>query len=98
MAIWSRAAHELFFRNDDQRIMVAEYTAREGSFQVGKPRVWSETRVMNLSNLQTHDLAPDGKRLAIIPAAIPGEKDTFNNLTVLLNFPDELRRRVAEGR
>jgi hypothetical protein len=71
---------------------VVDYTISNGTFVARKQRVWSETRIMNLSYLQNHDLAPDGKRMAIIPAAALGEKDAAT-LTVLLNFQDELRPR-----
>jgi len=99
MPVWSRAGRELFFRDSEQRIQVVDCTASDGSFRVGKPRLWSTIHAMNLANLWTYDVAPDGKRLAIIPSTVPGEKDgPATNLVFLLNFPDELRRRIAEGR
>jgi hypothetical protein len=44
---------------------------------------------------QGHDLAPDGKHfVAILESAAPGES---KSVSVLLNFFDELRRRVPGG-
>ena len=68
-------------------------------FHPGKPRFWSDLRVMNLANLATYDLAPDGKRMAVIPAVPPGEADKpQNSLVFLLNFTGELQRRAHEAR
>jgi hypothetical protein len=41
------------------------------------------------------DLAPDGKRFAVLalPETPPGEKGTVH-VTMLLNFFDELKRRI----
>jgi Tol biopolymer transport system component len=37
---WSSNGHEMFFRGDDNRIMVATYTAKADSFVPDKPHVW----------------------------------------------------------
>jgi hypothetical protein len=43
-------------------------------------------------------LAPDGKRFAVVLNADgTAHENTFTHLTVLLNFFDELRRRVPAG-
>ena len=48
--VWSRNGRELFFRTDDNRIMVAAYTVKGDSFVADKPRVWSEKRLANRRN------------------------------------------------
>jgi Tol biopolymer transport system component len=100
--IWSHNGRELFFRGPDLRIMVAAYTVTGDAFVVGKPRVWSEQRLLDLGSppVPTYDLAPDGKRFAVIlyPDGT-AEQKPVTQLTFLLNFFDELRRRVpAEGK
>jgi serine/threonine-protein kinase len=77
--------------------MVVPYTAEEGSFVAGKPRAWCSKpipeRVRSNGNTWSLDLAPDGKRFVIFP--MPGDaRETSAHVTVLLNFFDELRRRV----
>ena len=42
--VFSRNGRELFFRTEDNRIMVAAYTGKGDSFAADKPRVWSEKR------------------------------------------------------
>jgi hypothetical protein len=45
------------------------------------------------------DVSPDGKRFAVIPRAeSTGEQKGSVHVTVLLNFFDELRRRVPTGK
>jgi len=73
--------------------MAVSYTAKGNSFAQGKPRLWSEIRMLTIPNISTYDLAPDGKRLAaILGNGEAGGQNT--HLTFLLNFSDELRRRA----
>ena len=89
--LWSRDGRQLFFEALDQRVVMAvSYSAKGDSFAPGKPRVWSETRLLNLGPISVYDLAPDGKRLA----AMLANDEAPTHLTVLLNFFDELRRRA----
>jgi eukaryotic-like serine/threonine-protein kinase len=95
--VWSLNGHDLFYRNDEQRIMVATYTVKGDSFLVvGKPRVWSERQLANTGMNPSFDLAPDGRVAALMPAENPGPPDTQGHVTLVMNFFDELRRRVAE--
>ncbi|HYL34460.1 MAG TPA: winged helix-turn-helix domain-containing protein [Bryobacteraceae bacterium] len=92
--VWSRDGRELLYQAPDQRLMAVSYTARRDSFSVGKPRAWSETRVMSpFGGVPGWDLAPDGKRVAGIL------EPAFGSITFLLNFFDELERRIpASGK
>jgi serine/threonine-protein kinase len=80
--------------------MLAEYKAKGDFFAAGKPRVWSEKRLLDNPS-SPYDLAPDGKRFAVLlypgGPAEPQQKST-DSVTVLLNFFDELKRRVAAGK
>ena len=95
--IWSGNGKELFYETADNRIMVVDYTVNGDSFVPGKPRLWSEKQIYftGTSNLA---LAPDGKRFAVFPMpdATGPEKGTVH-VTFLLNFLDELRRRIPTG-
>ena len=93
-AFWSNNGRELFYETADNRIMVVDYTINGATFVRGKPRPWSDRQLFypGTSNL---DLAPDGKRFAVLalPETPPGEKGTVH-VTMLLNFFDELKRRI----
>jgi hypothetical protein len=74
--------------------MVVDYTVNGASFVPGKPRLWSDKQLFytGASNL---DIAPDGKRFAVLalPETPAGEKVSVH-VTFLLNFFDELKRRI----
>jgi Tol biopolymer transport system component len=96
LPMWSRNGHQLFYRTEDQRIMVANYTVAEGTFKADKPRLWFSKQLTNVGLGRNLDLAPDGKRfLVIVPAEGPEPQETQNHVTLMVNFFDEVRRRVA---
>ena len=76
--------------------MVADYTVQGGSFTASKPRMWSEKRLANTGLGVNFDLAPDGKRLlALMPAEGAEPRERQSHVTLMTNFFDEVRRRVA---
>jgi eukaryotic-like serine/threonine-protein kinase len=89
-AVWSRNGRELLYRSGDQ-IMVVNYIVKGDSFVPEKPRVW----LPKLGGASEFDLAPDGKRLAIVvPAGTPEANQPAHEVAFVFNFSDELRRRV----
>jgi serine/threonine-protein kinase len=92
--IWSNNGRELFYETADNRIMVVDYTVSGDSFVPGKPRLWSDKQIFYPGSVNLA-LAPDGKRFAVpaLPEAAGPEKGSVH-VTFLLNFLDELRRRV----
>ncbi len=93
---WSRAGRELFFRTPDNQIAVATYTVSGDTFKADKPRMWSEKRLGNtLYKGSNYNLAPDGKRIAVlVPAGASQAQQAQNHISFLENFFDELRRKV----
>jgi Tol biopolymer transport system component len=91
---WSRATRELFYLGTDDRIMVVPYTIEGDSFIAGAPRVWSPTQVRRDGVRQNFDVSPDGTRIVMLSR--PGETEQEGPLhaTFLLNFFDEVRRRI----
>jgi serine/threonine-protein kinase len=94
--VWSRNGQELFFEDfDSSKIMVASYRRIGDSFVAAKPQVWSEKRLLDLGILSSYDVAPDGRRFAVVLYADgTAEQKPITNLTFLQNFFDELQRRV----
>jgi Tol biopolymer transport system component len=97
--IWSKNGKELFFSTGQApyRIMVAAYRVVGNSFQADKPQLWSSGEVLFRGNTLTYDLAPDGKRFAVLrlpenPEAAAQKNDKF---VLILNVFDELRRLTA---
>jgi serine/threonine-protein kinase len=99
--IWSRDGRELFYESPDDHIMVAAYTTQADSFAADKPRLWSDTQILKPAAGSAWNLAlsPDGKRFAVLPRPdATGERKGSVHVTVLLNFFDELRRRIPAGK
>ncbi len=92
---WSRDGRELFFQDlEANKIMVTTYQARDDSFAAASPKVWSDLRLVGLGQ-SSYDVAPDGKRLAVVLFADgTAERKRVTKVAFLLNFFDELRRRV----
>jgi serine/threonine-protein kinase len=98
--MWSRNGHELFFETLDSHIMVAAYTEKGDSFVADKPRVWSEKQIGGVvNNIKGFDLAPDGKRIvALMPVETAEGQKAQSHVIFLMNFSDEVRRKVPVGK
>jgi len=95
---WSRNGKELFYRSSD-KIMIATYSAAGDSFRADKPQLWSPGQFTGLGGgVGNFDLHPDGKRFAVLKA--PGTEATaaVNKVNLVLNWFDELKRRVPAGK
>jgi serine/threonine protein kinase/Tol biopolymer transport system component len=84
---WSNTRPELFFVSDEG-IMVVRYQIVGEAFKASKPMLWAANK-----DLASLDLAPDGKRFAVVRDE-QAETKAPPPVTFLLNFSDELRRRV----
>ncbi len=91
---WSRNGNELFFwgLGHDSQLMVATYRAHGDSFLSDKPRVYS-TKIVGFGTTRSYDPAPDGKHIIALTAADTGQASN-DRVVFLLNFFDELRRRI----
>jgi serine/threonine-protein kinase len=99
MPVWSLNSHEIFYRTEDQHLMVADYTVKGDSFITGKPRIWFSSPLANLGLTENFDLAPDGKRVvALLPAGDEEQPKARTHTTLILNFFGELQRRVPTGK
>ena len=93
--LWSPDGRELFYRsNPGAGIMVANYTTTVGSFASTRPRTWSDRSTRRIGTYLSYALAPDGKRFAVFPLADPSSAAASAQATFVVNFFDELRRRV----
>jgi serine/threonine-protein kinase len=99
MPVWSLTGHEIFYRTEDQHLMVADYTVKRDSFITGKPRIWFSGPLANLGLTANFDLAPDGKRVvALLPTGDEEQPKARTHITLMLNFFGELQRRVPTGK
>jgi serine/threonine-protein kinase len=92
--VWSRTTRELFFLGGDDRIMVASYSVTSDVFTPQPARVWSPTPVRRTATRQNFDITPDGKRVVMFPRSVVAQEQDSLHATFLLNFFDEIRRRI----
>ena len=91
-------SRELVYRTDDHRLMIVPYSEKNGAFVSGKPRQWTSTRLADTGVINNFDVHPDGTRvLGLLPADLEADRRNRNSITVVLNFSDEVRRRVPQA-
>jgi len=95
---WSHNGKEIFYRTADGKIMVATYTTFADSFKADKPWLWSPGQFTASTTRTNYDLHPDGKRFAVLKAPGTGEAPKVDKITFILDFFDELRRKVPPGK
>ncbi len=95
---WSRSRRELFYRGEDERIMVAAYSVEGERFRAEKPRVWSPGLVPLRILGRTYDLHPDGERVAVLKASVDEAEARRDKVVLIQNFFDELRRVAPAGK
>ena len=95
LPIWSSGGRKLLYRGPDYQILAVSYTVKGELFTPGKGEVWSPPIAVTRFGIVTAwDLAPDGKRAAVI-SFVDDESQAPTHPVFLLNFADELQRRAA---
>ena len=97
---WSRQRPELVYLADG-KVMAASYSIADGTFRSEKPRPWSPAEIRPRTGPvnRSVDLHPDGERVAFSTVSNDDAAGPRDHVVLVLNFADELRRRVpASGR
>ncbi|HEY1423790.1 MAG TPA: protein kinase [Candidatus Acidoferrum sp.] len=84
-AVWNSNGKEILYVDDHQRMASVEVTARGDSVELGKPQILFPVQ---LTGGGQFTLSPDGKRFLLTQS--PVENST--NLTLVVNWPQELKR------
>jgi Tol biopolymer transport system component len=104
--VWARSGRRLYFtRLDEQAVMFVDYTSDGGSFRAGQPRRLIAAATTGAQPLPRvgeaamyFDVAPDGRRVIAAPSNDDsGEPDRPPRAMLVLNWAEELRRRVPAG-
>jgi serine/threonine-protein kinase len=92
---WGPKGHVLFYESA-QAVMAVAYTISGNAFVYEKPRLWAPIHPSGGGGDYQWDISADGKRLVIVKGAAdePAKEKPQTELTFLLNFTDELKRRV----
>jgi serine/threonine-protein kinase len=92
--VWSRDGRELLYATSAGRIMSVAYTAKGDVFVPDKPRPWPGPRMAPVAMASSFDVTPDGKRLVLFMASESDDESKTQHISVMLNFFDEVRRRL----
>jgi hypothetical protein len=97
--VWSHPSREIFYRSEDNKIMVASYSVTGDSFAAGNPRAWFEKPLANLGLYRSFDVSQDGKRIAaLMPLEDQAAQTKLNHVYFLQNFFDDVRQRLSAAR
>jgi serine/threonine-protein kinase len=95
---WAHNGHELYYQQLDQ-VMAVSYSVKGDAFVAEKPRVWIPKLTGSNIAAGAIDVAPDDKRVAVVAPVESTEAPKQEHVIVmLLNFFDEVRRRVPTGK
>ncbi len=86
---WSRAGREIVYRNDTK--MMAVEVSTDPTFKAKRPHLLFEEKFLDAYFSAFYDITPDGERFVIIKL---GERQRLTRMTVVLNWFEELQRRV----
>jgi serine/threonine-protein kinase len=93
--IWPARGRELFYQGLDNYIMAAGYTINGDSLSFEKPRRRFAHPMFTPGTGRIFDVAPDGQHFAVLASSdTPPEPSASVHVTFLLNFLDELKRRI----
>ncbi len=96
--VWSRATRELFYRVRGfpvSAMMAVSYQADDEGFFASAPELLFESEHVFGPSGRNYDVTPDGQRFLMIKAAPSGRSvDGAPQVVVVLNFDEELKRRV----
>jgi Tol biopolymer transport system component len=91
---WSRNGRELLYVAAG-RVMRVDVATNGTSLVPAMPHPWTGVYVADLGGVYAYDVSPDGRKLVIVaPPESPNGTKPDTQLDVLLNFFDEVRRRV----
>ena len=92
--VWARNG-EIFYRQGDKVMAVG--TTTQPTFSAGRPKALFEGQyVPTLQTMPNYDVSRDGQRLLMVKASEQTEAAT--QINVVLNWFEELKRRVPAGK
>ena len=95
---WSQNGHDLFYRTEDGQVMVTRYTIKGDAFASDPPHKFADKKLASLASNGSYDVAPDGRIVGLFSAEDEGASRAQSHVTFLINFADEIRRKVGTGK
>jgi hypothetical protein len=89
--VWARNGRELFYLDESNTLMSVPVQT-SGTFSYDRPAKVFETRYSG--DFYSYDVTPDGHRFLMMKESTAGDPSHPPNMVVVLNWHEELKRRV----
>jgi serine/threonine-protein kinase len=90
--VWARTGRELFYLDESNTLMVVPIQTSGPHFSSGRPAKVFDTKYSG--NFYSYDVTPDGHHFLMMKESTAGDRSHPPNMVVVLNWFEELRRRV----
>jgi serine/threonine-protein kinase len=94
---FSHSGHELFYRTDDQRIMLATYAIEQGSFVVTSVKQWSSARLADTGVIANLDLDSHHDRFIGLTQAGATTNDADHQATFIFGFIEQIKKQLPSN-
>jgi serine/threonine-protein kinase len=96
VAAWSPDGRRLFYETLDHRVMAVDFRVTDGVFHAMPPQLWADVQLADTGIGPGFDVMPDGRLVALLPPAGSPRPQSASNITVVLNFLSEVKRRTSQ--
>jgi len=93
---WAKNGHELFYLGLNASTMMAVPVQTSPTFSAGNPTKLFEGRWFSGQTGRTYDVTKDGQRFLMIKDVTAGPAATSPTMTVVLNWTEELKKKLPE--
>jgi serine/threonine-protein kinase len=95
VAAWSPDGRRLFYQSLDHHVMAVDFRVVAGEFRPDPPKRWADAQLVDSGIGPGFVVAPDGRLIALLapPGSLPPQ--SASNVTLVLNFFTELKRRTG---
>jgi hypothetical protein len=90
--VWAQTGRELFYLDESNTLMAVPVQTSGPQFSSGRPAKVFDTKYSG--NFYSYDVTPDGLRFLMMKESSAGDRSHPPNMVVVLNWFEELRRRV----
>ncbi|HUE76937.1 MAG TPA: protein kinase [Longimicrobiales bacterium] len=90
--VWARTGRELFYLDESNTLMVVPIQTSGPHFSAGRPAKVLDTKYSGA--FYSYDVTPDGLRFLMMKESTAGAREHPPSMVVVLNWFEELRRRV----
>jgi eukaryotic-like serine/threonine-protein kinase len=94
IAHWAKSGQRLFYRTNDQHLMVENYTTTGGVFQSQPPHLLVDAQLAETGVLPNFDVGPTGKIAGLFSPNQAGQQHD-HHVTFVMDFLAEVRRRAG---